>query len=200
VWHEPVMRSQRSRPPRGDERWCHQRVRRLTPLLLGLVVLGGAVAVHLGSRSDLRATHDELTASRLERSAAADAATRSEAALASTSETLGEVRASLRTSARRLGRVQEGITARTGERDRLRARLQAVVAELTGTRGEVAAGYQQLGLQGSQIAALDACLNGVSRALLQVAFEDDDGAAASLRAVAGPCASSSAALDGMAAA
>jgi hypothetical protein len=90
--------------------------------------------------------------------------------------------------------VRASLRTRTTERDDLRAQLRAASQELEGVRGSLLAGFAELGLQGEQIRALDACLNGVSRALLQLAFEDDAGAAASLREVAGPCSAASVAL------
>ena len=142
-------------------------------------LLLGAGLVHLDARNDLQAEQATLTRARLEQAVAADDAARS--SLAEATAHVDRVRADLRT--------------RTGQRDDLQARLQAATEELTGVRDSLVADVAALGLQGAQITALETCLNGVSRALLQLAFEDGAGAAGSLRAVRASCDSASVALD-----
>jgi hypothetical protein len=138
-------------------------------------VLAGALFVHLDARADLRAERATLTDARLEQAVAA-----AKEALASAGDRLAQVRGDL--------------LDRTAQRDELRAELQAATSELEGVRTNLVARFTQLGLQGQQITSLDSCLNGVSRALLQLAFEDDAGAARSLEQVADPCSAASVAL------
>jgi chromosome segregation ATPase len=151
--------------------------------------------VHLDARSDLRSEREALAHARLERAAAADHAARSTAAVATAEQASSTAATALAEAAGRVDRVRADLRTRTDQRDDLRARARAATEELTGVRSNLVAAFAELGLQGSQITALDACLNGVSRALLQLAFEDDAGAAGSLRAVAAPCDAASVALD-----
>jgi gamma-glutamyl:cysteine ligase YbdK (ATP-grasp superfamily) len=123
--------------------------------------------VHLDARADLQAERATLEQARLERATAVAC--------------VDSVRSALRT--------------RTDQRDGLKSQLQAASDELNGVRSTLGTAFAALGLQGAQIEALDECLNGVSRALLQLAFEDDAGAARSLRAVAGRCDAASVAID-----
>ncbi len=158
-------------------------------------LLVGAGLVHLDARADLRAEQATLTRARLERATAADDAARSAAAVTAAERALDGARSSLAETTARLDQVRADLSTRTGQRDDLRARLRAATEELTGVRTGLMTGFAELGLQGAQITALDVCLNGVSRALLQLAFEDDAGAADSLRFVAGPCDTASVGLD-----
>ena len=158
-------------------------------------VLLGAGLVHLETRADLRSEQTTLTRARLERAVAADDAARSAAAVTAGERALGAARSALAATTAQVDQVRADLSSRTGERDELRARLRAATEELTGVRTSLMAGFVELGLQGAQITALDACLNGVSRALLQLAFEDDGGAAGSLRAVGASCATGSVAFD-----
>jgi hypothetical protein len=158
-------------------------------------VLLAAVLVHLDARADLRAERATLAQARLEQAAAADDAARSTAAVATAEREAAVAREALEGAVARVERVRDQLQARTAQRDDLRAQLRAASEELDGVRSTLVAGFAELGLQGEQIRALDACLNGVSRALLQLAFEDDFGAAGSLRAVTGPCEDASVALD-----
>ena len=156
--------------------------------------LAGAVLVHLDARADLRAEQDRLRRARLEQAVAGDAAARSTAAVAAAEREAAAAGDALTGAVARVDRVRASLQERTAQRDDLRAQLRAATEELDGVRGNLVAGFAELGLQGEQIRALDACLNGVSRALLQLAFEDDAGAAGSLRDVAGPCSAASVAL------
>jgi chromosome segregation ATPase len=156
--------------------------------------LVGGVLVHLDARADLRAERAALTQGRLEQAVAADDAARSTAAVATAEREAAAAREALAGAVARVDQVRASLRTRTGQRDDLRAQLRAASEELEGVRGSLLAGFTELGLQGEQIRALDACLNGVSRALLQLAFEDDAGAAGSLREVAGPCSTASVAL------
>jgi hypothetical protein len=154
----------------------------------------GAGLVHLDARADLRAERAALSRAGLERAAAADDVARSTAAVATAEgEAVGAAEALARAVAR-VDRVRADLRDRTAQRDDLRAQLRAAASELDGVRTNLVAAFAELGLQGEQIRALDACLNGVSRALLQLAFEDDAGAAGSLRGVAGSCSAASVAL------
>jgi hypothetical protein len=156
--------------------------------------LVGGVLVHLDARADLRTERAALTQGRLEQAVAADDAARSTAAVVTGEREAAAAREALAGAVERVDGVRASLRTRTTERDDLRAQLRAASQELEGVRGSLLAGFAELGLQGEQIRALDACLNGVSRALLQLAFEDDAGAAASLREVAGPCSAASVAL------
>ena len=156
--------------------------------------LVGAGLVHLDARADLRAEQDTLRRARLEQAVAGDAAARSTAAVAAAEREAAAAGDALAGAVARVDRVRASLQERTAQRDDLRAQLRAATEELDGVRGNLVAGFAELGLQGEQIRALDACLNGVSRALLQLAFEDDAGAAGSLRDVAGPCSAASVAL------
>jgi hypothetical protein len=126
---------------------------------------------------------------------AADDAVRSAAAVSAAERASTAATGALADAVARVGRAQDDLQDRTTQRDRLRGELRAATDELTGVRSSLVAGFAALGLQGAQVAALDACLNGVSRALLQLAFEDDTGAAGSLRGVSGPCQTAAVALD-----
>ena len=154
----------------------------------------GAGFVHLDARADLRAERATFTRARLERATAADDAARSTAAVAAAERASAAAADALAGATARVDRVRADLRTRTDQRDGLRAELRAATEELTGVRSSLMAAFGELGLQGAQITALDACLNGVSRALLQLAFEDDAGAARSLRAVAGSCDAASVAL------
>jgi hypothetical protein len=155
----------------------------------------GAGLVHLDARADLRAEQATLERAWLEQAVAADDAARSTAAVATQERAAAAARDALAGAVARVDEVRADLRTRTGQRDELRAELRAATEELTGVQTSLVAGFAELGLQGAQITALDACLDGVSRALLQLAFEDDGGAAGSLRAVAGPCQAASVALD-----
>jgi chromosome segregation ATPase len=158
-------------------------------------VLATAALVHADARADLRSEQAALQQARLEEAVAADDAARSTVAVAAATEALAEARDALSATVERVDGVRADLTDRTDERDDLQARLAVATEELDGVRGNLVAGFTALGLQGEQIASLDACLNGLSRALLQLAFEDDAGATRSLAAVATPCAAASGALD-----
>lgn len=155
----------------------------------------GAGLVHLDARADLRAERATLSRARLEQAAAADHAARSTAAVATARQAAAGAREALTDAGARVERVRTRLRARTDQRDALRTELRAATEELTGVQSSLVTGFAELGLQGTQIAALDACLDGVSRALLQLAFEDDAGAAGSLAAVSGSCETASVALD-----
>jgi hypothetical protein len=160
-----------------------------------IALLSAAALVHVDARADLRSERAALRQARLEEAVAADDAARSAVAVAAATQALDEARAALAETVRAVEGVQADLVERTDERDDLQARLTAATEELDGVRSTLVAGFTALGLQGEQIASLDACLNGLSRALLQLAFEDDGGAATSLAAVATPCAAVSGALD-----
>jgi len=170
---------------------------RLRAVAAGVAACAALAAglVHLDARADLRAERATLANARLERAAAADDAARSTAAVAVAEEASVAARQALVEAGARVAQVRADLRARTDQRDDLRGRLRAATEELTGVQSSLIAGFAELGLQGAQITALDACLNGVSRALLQLSFEDDAGAAGSLRAVASPCDAASVALD-----
>ena len=154
----------------------------------------GAGLVHLDARADLRTERATLTRAALERVAAADDAARSTAAVTATERASAAASDALAGATARVDRVRADLRTRTDQRDGLRAELRAATEELTGVRSSLVVAFGELGLQGAQITALDTCLNGASRALLQLAFEDDAGAARSLRAVAGSCDAASVAL------
>jgi hypothetical protein len=158
-----------------------------------LLVTAGLV--HVDARADLRAEQAALRQARLEEAVAADDAARSAVAVAAATAALGDARDALASTVARVDGVRTDLADRTDERDDLQARLVVATEELEGVRSSLVAGFTALGLQGEQIAALDTCLNGLSRALLQLAFEDDAGATRSLSAVATPCAAASGALD-----
>lgn len=158
-------------------------------------LLATATLVHVDARADLRSERAALRQARLEEAVAADDAARSAAAVAAAEQALVEARDALAATVERVEGVRADLTDRTDERDDLQARLAVATEELDGVRSSVVAGFAALGLQGEQIASLDACLNGLSRALLQLAFEDDAGAGRSLAGVATPCAAASGALD-----
>jgi hypothetical protein len=158
-------------------------------------LLVGAGLVHLDARADLQAERATLTRARLEQAVAADDAARSAVAVTAAERALGTARSSLTEATALVDQVRTDLDARTAQRDDLQGRLRAATDELTGVRSSLVAGFTALGLQGAQITALEACLNGVSRALLQLAFEDDAGAARSLRGVTGPCDTAAVALD-----
>jgi hypothetical protein len=160
-----------------------------------VALLATAALVHVDARADLRSERSALRQARLEEAVAADDAARSAVAVAAATQALDEARDALTTTVERVDGVRADLTDRTDERDDLQARLAVATEELTGVRSNLVAGFTALGLQGEQIASLDACLNGLSRALLQLAFEDDAGATRSLGAVATPCAAASGALD-----
>jgi hypothetical protein len=143
----------------------------------------------------LRSERAALRQARLEEAVAADDAARSTVAVAAATQALADARDALAATVERVEGVRTDLTDRTDERDDLQARLAVATEELDGVRGSLVAGFTALGLQGEQIASLDACLNGLSRALLQLAFEDDAGATRSLAGVATPCAAASGALD-----
>jgi hypothetical protein len=170
------------------------RVRAIAAVTAG-VLLAAAALVHLDARADLGAERATLSRARLERAVAADDAARSTAAVAAAERASTAAAGALADAVTRVGQVRDDLDARTNQRDQLRGELRAAGDELTGVQSSLVAGFAELGLQGAQVAALDACLNGVSRALLQLAFEDDAGAAGSLRAVTGPCQTASVALD-----
>jgi hypothetical protein len=170
------------------------RVRAVAAAASACVVLGGAL-VHLDARADLRAERAGLERARLERVTAADGATRAATAVRAAEQASAAAEGALADAVARVDRVRAALRRRTDERDGLRTELRAATEELTGVERRLVTGVTELGLQGAQITALDACLNGVSRALLQLAFEDDAGAAGSLRAVAGPCQTASVALE-----
>ena len=151
--------------------------------------------VHLDARANLRAERATLEQARLERAVAGDDAARSAAGVAATEREATAARAALATAVARVDSVRSALRTRTDQRDGLKSQLQAASDELNGVRSTLGTAFAALGLQGAQIEALDECLNGVSRALLQLAFEDDAGAARSLRAVAGRCDAASVAID-----
>jgi hypothetical protein len=160
-----------------------------------IALLAAGALVHVDARADLRSQRAALRQARLEEAVAADDAARSAVAVAAATQALVDARDALAATARQVDGVRTDLTDRTGERDDLQARLAVATEELNGVRSSLVAGFTALGLQGEQIASLDACLNGLSRALLQLAFEDDAGAARSLAGVATPCAAASGALD-----
>jgi len=158
-------------------------------------LLATAALVHVDARADLRSEQAALRQARLEEAVAFDDAARSAVAVDAATQVLDEARDALATAAAQVDGVRTDLADRTGERDDLQARLAVASEELEGVRGSLVSGFTALGLQGEQIASLDSCLNGLSRALLQLAFEDDAGATRSLTAVATPCAAASGALD-----
>ena len=158
-------------------------------------LLLAAGLVHLDARSDLQAERATLSRVRLEQSFAADDAARSAVAVTAADRALVAARSARAESAAQVDQVRADLDTRTGQRDDLQARLQATTDELTGVRDSLVGDFAALGLQGAQITALEGCLNGVSRALLQLAFEDPAGAARSLRAVRDSCGAASVALD-----
>lgn len=170
------------------------RIRAIVAATSACLLLGAGL-VHLDARSDLQAEQATLTRAQLEQAVAADDAARSATAVTAADRALVAARSSLADATSHVDRVRADLRTRTGQRDDLQARLQAATEELTGVRDSLVADFAALGLQGAQITALDTCLNGVSRALLQLAFEDGAGAAGSLRAVRASCDSASVALD-----
>jgi hypothetical protein len=174
---------------------------RATSRVAGIVAAGSACLVlvaglvHLDARGDLRAERATLTRARLERAVAADDAARSAVAVTTAEAALAAARSVLAEATTLVEQVRGDLATRTDQRDALQAQARAATDELTGVRSSLVAGFTELGLQGAQITALEVCLNGVSRALLQLAFEDGVGAAGSLRAVGDACDTAAVALD-----
>lgn len=164
-----------------------------TALVLVLVTTGALL--HLDTRRDLDEGRDDLRRSRSRQATAQSEVAEGEVAVVATAERVRVAHADLAVTLARLAETRTNVQARTAERDLLRVGLDATLAELVGTRTDLTSTFEQLGLQAAQIESLDVCLNGVSRALLQLAFEDDRGAAVSLRRVDGACTSSSAAVE-----
>lgn len=151
--------------PAVTRRWR----RHLRPIAVGLLVAVLAavgIATDVGVRNRLDETRDRL---------------------ARTAKSLDETTAALKESRAELATTKSTLSSTIAERDRLKADLDARVAELAGVRGTLNEAQNRLNLQAGQIETLKSCLNGVVQALGYAAYEDYYSALASLRAVEVSC-------------
>ena len=153
------------------------RVRRWAkPAALSLAVIllvSGALFIHLGTRDDLSRTKKEL---------------------ASTQTDLSETKASLADSedkvadlTKDLAAKQSELTAKLAELESARGTIAAKDQELAGVRGSLSNVERRVELQAGQIETLKSCLNGVTLALIHAANFDYRSAVAALEAVEVSC-------------
>jgi hypothetical protein len=121
---------------------------------------------------------------------------------------LAVTRSRLATTLQRLSSVESTLTATTGKRDALQVALNLTAWELSGaeanlatskanlassqanlanTQANLANANTNLTLDGTDIATLNTCLAGVGQALNQISVGDQNGAVASMSAVASSC-------------
>ena len=121
---------------------------------------------------------------------------------------LGVTRSRLAITLKRLSSVETSLTATTGKRDTLQAALNITAWELSGAEANLATSQGNLArtqtnlansqanlanantsltLNGTNIATLNTCLAGVGQALNQISVGDQNGAVASMSAVASSC-------------
>ncbi len=117
-------------------------------------------------------------------------------------ERLGQRRGDVAVARTDLERLQSELAAtiaqletRTSERDELLTRLDALAGELERTRVSLTSTEVQLFGQVQQVGNLRVCLDGVTRALTLVTFDDRDGALRNLDSVADQCTAAGAAID-----
>jgi hypothetical protein len=114
---------------------------------------------------------------------------------------LETTRSHLATTLRRLASVETNLTTITGKRDTLQVALSITAWELSGaaanlastqanlasTQTNLANANTNLTLDGTNIATLNTCLAGVAQALNQISVGNQNGAVASMSAVASSC-------------
>jgi len=124
---------------------------------VALLVAGTVVAI--GAHGRLRATNDELSA----------------------------VRVRLHQTIGRAHRAERSLTTVTAQSDAAGATLATETSELAAAQAQLASTEVDVFTNGVSINQLDTCLAGVERALNQISLHDQEGAAASLDAVATAC-------------
>ncbi|MFI5041551.1 MAG: family 43 glycosylhydrolase, partial [Acidimicrobiales bacterium] len=112
---------------------------------------------------------------------------RTETALNRSDATLGERAAQLAGTAEDLSTTAAELAGRTAERDQLNQDLATVRYYALTAAGALQAATGVSGAQAAFIQAETTCLQGVQRALTQIAVADHNGALASLTAVSAPC-------------
>lgn len=156
--------------PEGSKPPGRKFSRRAALITVASVLVAGLVAaatvLHLDVRGELVDTRADLASTRKTlASTEADLEART-SDLESTRDSLETAEENLRSTDRQLRKAQR---------------------QLRGIRGTLASAEEQLGLQSHQIEVLKTCLNGVNNALVELAYNNFDGALAALNSVQIPC-------------
>ncbi|MBA2625920.1 MAG: hypothetical protein H0U89_09985 [Acidimicrobiia bacterium] len=170
-------------------------LRRRSAWGIGVVALCGFVLALGYQAHQTDRTGDALRTTDRGIEARSQAVASTEERLARGRDALGEVSADLDRLEGRLAAATSELEARTSERDGLLGTLDGLAGELRGTEEALTATAVQLVGQVQEVNDLRACLDGVTRALTLVTFDDTRGALANLDRVAQQCARAEASID-----